>query len=61
MAKFRLGEDMKADFNRTYPQREEEKLAFQRDKIMFEALMDIREMMILFHENKIKELSNLIG
>lgn len=58
---FRSEADLWIDFNSTNPQREEEKLDFLRKKIMFEATMDIRRILIMNYRNEIKELQNLLS
>lgn len=45
--KMRPDQDLWRDFNETFPQRQEEKIGFARQKAMFEAIMDIREMFLL--------------
>ena len=39
----RKREEIKADFERTFPQRKEEQLQYHRDKLLLEAILGVHE------------------
>lgn len=61
LIKFRPTGELWKEFNQTYPQRQEERLEFYRQKLIFEMLINIRQMLVLTARGEITELQKFVS